>query len=104
MQRRALGARGFADRNGGKEIGLALDGRGTGALRQIHHRGDAAEIVGERHDGAAVQNVRDGCEFVANGKFGLDAFRRNVGELDAEKFGERRLKIGWARHGGCPLG
>ncbi len=93
MQRRALGARDLADWNGSKEIGLALDRRGACALRQIHHRGDAAEIVGQRHDRAAVQNIRDGCEFVADGKFGLDALRRYVSKLDAEKRGERSLKI-----------
>ena len=64
-KRRAFGPGGVADRNGGKEIGLALDGRGLHALGQVDGRGGAAEIVGKRHDGAAVQDTEAVAELLA---------------------------------------
>ena len=100
MQRRALGAGGFADGNGSEEIGLAFDGGGARALRQIRDRGDAAEVVGERHDGAAMEDVGNRRKLVTNGQLGLDAFGRDVREFDAEEIGERCLHFDGAAHDG----
>ena len=65
---------------------------------KIRHRGDAAEIIGERHDGAAVEDVGDCRKLVTNGEFGLDALRRDVREFDAEEIGERCLHFGGSAH------
>ena len=92
MKRGALGARRLADRYRAEEIGLAFDRRRARATRQIGHGRDAAEIVGKRHARAAVQNVRNSCELLARGQFGLHALWRNVRELDAEKRGEGCIK------------
>jgi hypothetical protein len=101
MQRRRLSIGGLADRNGGKEVGLALDRRRAGALRQIHHRSHGADIVGERHDGAAVNDGGHRGDLVAHEEFGRDPLRRNVGQFDAEEIGERRLlQFGYGAHCG----
>ena len=101
MQRRALGACGVADRNGGEEIGLAFDRGGARAGADIRHRGGAAERVGERHDGAAVQDAVGIVVHVPHRQLALDPLRRNVGDLDAKEIGVgRRFRlVGAAFHG-----
>src|SRR5947207_5902678 len=98
MKRSALGVRDVAHWNAGEEIGLAFNGRRAAALRQIGDRGGAAEIVGERHDGAAVQRTETIVEVLANGQFGNDLVRRNVDYSHAEQSGEWRLLFGLRIH------
>src|SRR4051794_15472063 len=58
VQRRTFGAGHVARGDAGEEIGLALDrGCRAAALRQIGGGGGAAEVVGERHQCAAVQHA-----------------------------------------------
>src|SRR6185437_16695590 len=69
VQWRAFRGGGIADRNAGKEVGLALDG-GRGLPRlEVGGGGGAAEIVGERHDGAAMHDAVAVVEFRAYVKF-----------------------------------
>ena len=98
MERRALGPRRFADGNRGKEIRLALDGRGAGALGQVHDGSNAAEVVGQRHNRSAMENIGNGGEFLAYFEFGFDAVGRHVSQLDPQKRGERRLKVARVSH------
>ena len=102
VQRCAFGVCGVAGRNDGEEVGLALDRRGAPALGQVCHRGGAAEIVGERHDRAAMQRAVAVGQFLAHRQFGGDLVGRHMRDLDAEEIGERRLQFGVGIHSGCP--
>jgi hypothetical protein len=82
----------LADRDGRKEVRLALDRRRARALRQIGERADGAEIVGQRHDGAAMQDGRNGRKFFARAKLSHNALGRHVRDLDAEKVGKGRVE------------
>ena len=49
-----------------EEVGLRLDGRGTGgALGQVEERADRAEAVGQRHQCSAMQRATDGASVVS---------------------------------------
>ena len=58
VDRRAFGDHGGTAGRRPKKIRLAFDGRGAAAFRHIGDRGRAAEIVGERHDGAAMKGAK----------------------------------------------
>jgi hypothetical protein len=72
VERRALGSRDIPDRNAGEEIRLALDGRRAAAFWEIGDGGSAAEIVGQRHDGAAMKRAEPVVELLADREFGDD--------------------------------
>ena len=93
MQRRAFGVRRVADGDRGEKVGLAFDRRRSAARRQICHRCRTPKIVGERHDGAAVERAEAVVEFFSHGHLGDDLVRRNVRDLDTHELGERRLKF-----------
>src|SRR6185312_5067360 len=79
-------------------IGLALD-RGGGLTRlEIGGRCRAAEIVGKRHERAAMHNAETVIEVVACNELCGDPFRRNMRDLEAEKFGKWRLLVGSVVH------
>ena len=61
---------------------------------QIGGGGGAAEIVGQRHDGAAMHDAEAVVELLAHHQFGGDALGRDMRDFQAEEFGERRLRVG----------
>jgi hypothetical protein len=58
----------------------------------------APSVSAERHDRAAVQRISDGAELLPHCERGDDAFRRRLGQVDAEQIGQQpfhsRLNIG----------
>ena len=66
MQRGAFRACRIAKRNGREKIGLALDCRRARAIGQVGERRGAAEIVGERHHGAAMHRAEPILDLVAH--------------------------------------
>src|SRR6516225_9153780 len=82
----------------GEEIGLALDRRRGKAGFEVHHRGVSAEVVGECHDGAAMQDPAPVGELIAYGEVCGDTLRRDVGDGDADELSERWLLDRWVRH------
>src|SRR5262249_31301310 len=71
VQRHADRPRGIALRHGGKEIGLALDGRGAPAIGQAAHRSHSAERVAQSHDRSAVQHAAPVAQLLAPNELGL---------------------------------
>src|SRR3972149_3248919 len=88
MQRRAFGARGVADRDGGEKIGLALDRHRPRTLRQVRDRAGAAQGVRKRHDGAAVHYAGTVGELRARGECRLHALFRTGAELQPDELHE----------------
>src|SRR5215469_13605903 len=93
VQRRAFGPGDIADRNAGEKIGLAFDGRGAAAFGQIGDGGSSAEIVGQRHNCAAMKRAKAVVQFLADRKLGDDFVTRNMRHLHADQGGERRLDL-----------
>src|ERR1700722_3003469 len=98
MERRAFGARGVADGDRREEIGLAFDGRGAAAFGQVGKGRGAAEIVGERHDCAAMHGPEPVVELFANENLGLDLVLGQVRDFHSHKIGKWRLQFGVSPH------
>ena len=66
---------------------------------QVRDRRDRADIVGQRHDGAAVDDVGPGCKFATDDELARHLLRRDMGDLYAQEIGEGRLlEFGTAAH------
>src|SRR5262245_14616032 len=102
MKRRAFSLCDVADRNGCEEIRLALDCRGGLARLEIGGRRSAAEIVGERHEGAAMHDAETVIEVVTRNELRGDPLGRNMCDLEAEQFGKWRLLAGRFVHSMLP--
>ncbi len=89
MQRRADGVHGVALRHGGKEIGLALDGRGAAAA-EGYACGHPAERIAQSHHGAAMQHAAPIAQILTHRQLGLGTLGRALEHVHAEKFGEGR--------------
>src|SRR5262245_13001636 len=102
MEWGAFGLCDVANRDGREEIGLALDCRGGWAGLEIGGRCRAAEIVGKRHEGAAMHDAETVVEVVAGDKLCGDPLGRNMRDLETKKFGKWRLLGGRFVHSMLP--
>jgi hypothetical protein len=71
-----------------KKFVFAFNRRGGETGRQVGDRCGAAEIVGERHEGAAMQKAIRVGEFFAHRERARDPFGREVSHRDADERGE----------------
>ena len=91
MYRRRLPDDPRPDRRRCDEIGLALDCRGPGALRQVDDGARGAERIGERHDRAAVKDCGNRAQLFSHRHLRDDFLGRGAGEFDAQELGKRQL-------------
>src|SRR5690242_14131161 len=98
MQWRAFGLSDVADRNGGEEVRLAFDRGGGLARLEIGGGRGAAEVVGKRHQGAAMHDSEPVVEIIAGDELSGDPFGRDMRYLEAEKFGKWWLPAGRVVH------
>ncbi len=90
VERRRGGAHGALAR-AREEVGLRLERRRGGALRQVEERGRGRDGVGQGHDRSAVEPAADRLEVVADRELGDHAIRGRLDEAHAEQLGEAPL-------------
>ena len=78
MERHAFRAHGLARASWREEIRFRFDRRCPRARRQIHAGSRAADLVGERHDGAAMHDAGHGTELIAHCQLGDEALGRRL--------------------------
>ncbi len=83
-----------ADGHGRKEIGLAFDRGCRLAGLEIGCGCGSTEIVGEGHEGSAVQDSKPVIELIARDKLCRYPLGRYVRDFQAEEFGKGRLLVG----------
>jgi len=75
-------------RHAGKEIGLALDGRGAATVGKAHSRRHPAEHIAQGHHRAAMQHAAAVAQLFAHRQLGFGAFGRAMEHIHAEEPGE----------------
>ena len=81
-----------------KKLVLLSICRGGLTRLEIGGRRRATEIVGKRHEGAAMHDAETVVKIIARDEFCGHPFGRNMRDLEAEKFGKWRLLVGRVVH------